>query len=69
MRWFGLFIAAVLVLAISSVNADVWEEDEHEVLIRNERGTKNRGKSKYISGSLEVVRNYDFLAVYKITSG
>lgn len=23
---------------------EIWEEDDHEILIRNERGTKNDGK-------------------------
>lgn len=32
-------------LPTKSVQGEIWEEDDHEILIRNERGTKNDGKS------------------------
>lgn len=28
----------------TSSQGEIWEEDDHEILIRNERGTKNDGK-------------------------
>jgi len=29
----------------TAIQGEVWEEDDHEVLIRNERGTKSDGES------------------------
>ncbi|XP_044732123.1 uncharacterized protein LOC123294994 isoform X6 [Chrysoperla carnea] len=51
MRWFGILIAAILLVAIASVEGEVWEEDDHEILIRSERGTKNREACKYTKGA------------------
>lgn len=43
MKW-SYFVAAFLVLfAVASAEGEIWEEDDHEVLIRSERGAKNRG--------------------------
>lgn len=33
----------VLSIAMASAEGEVWEESEHEVLIRSERGAKNKG--------------------------
>jgi len=30
----------------TAIQGEVWEEDDHEVLIRNERGTKSDGESE-----------------------
>lgn len=30
----------------TAIQGEVWEEDDHEVLIRNERGTKSDGESR-----------------------
>lgn len=43
MKW-SYFVAAFLVIiALASAEGEIWEEDDHEVLIRSERGAKNRG--------------------------
>lgn len=38
--------AGLLLLSLAAVSADgeMFEESEHEVLVRNERGAKNRGE-------------------------
>ncbi|XP_047524467.1 uncharacterized protein LOC125062518 [Pieris napi] len=50
LRW---IVAGLVLLAISAVFADdeIWEERDHEVLIRNERGAKNRETCRYVRGS------------------
>ena len=43
MKW-SYFVAAFLVIiAFASAEGEIWEEDDHEVLIRSERGAKNKG--------------------------
>ncbi|KAI8431081.1 hypothetical protein MSG28_001140 [Choristoneura fumiferana] len=37
----------LLSLAVASAGGEVWEESEHEVLIRSERGAKNRENCRY----------------------
>lgn len=38
-------VAGLILLSVAVVSAEgeAWEESDHEVLIRNERGAKNRG--------------------------
>lgn len=53
MKWpvmFACIAAMIAILALAVVEADgeIWEEDDHEVLIRSERGAKNRGKRKFM---------------------
>ncbi|KAL0279920.1 UNVERIFIED_CONTAM: hypothetical protein PYX00_001371 [Menopon gallinae] len=54
MKW-SYFTAAFLVLfAVAAAEGEIWEEDDHEVLIRSERGAKNRGNNaepcRYVKG-------------------
>ncbi|EEB18742.1 Pleiotrophic factor-alpha-1 precursor, putative [Pediculus humanus corporis] len=52
MKW-NYFTAAFLVLfAVAAAEGEIWEEDDHEVLIRSERGAKSRGGEpcRYIKG-------------------
>lgn len=37
---------AELTQPTTAIQGEVWEEDDHEVLIRNERGTKSDGTAK-----------------------
>ncbi|XP_054276203.1 uncharacterized protein LOC128995916 [Macrosteles quadrilineatus] len=41
MKWCGVVAVVVLVAAVVRAEGEIWEEDEREVLIRSERGTKN----------------------------
>ena len=43
--WCLLIVAVALPLSLSAPNAeaDLWEEDDKEVLVRTVRGTKDRG--------------------------
>ncbi|XP_046666812.1 uncharacterized protein LOC124358554 isoform X1 [Homalodisca vitripennis] len=42
MKWSGVVIAGLLVaVAVVRAEGEIWEENDHEVLIRSERGTKN----------------------------
>ncbi|XP_072157477.1 uncharacterized protein [Bemisia tabaci] len=54
MKWWN-FIFAVLVISIASALAEIYEETEHEVLVRNVRGVKEeKGKvesCRYEKGS------------------
>ena len=36
-------MAGLLLVALAMAEGEIWEEDDHEVLIRSERGAKNRG--------------------------
>lgn len=57
MKW-SYFTAAFLVLfAVAAAEGEIWEEDDHEVLIRSERGAKNRGGG---SGQYEAVTFYKY---------
>ncbi|KAF7269179.1 uncharacterized protein LOC143204182 isoform X2 [Rhynchophorus ferrugineus] len=48
MKWLLLTTLAVF-LAVAVAEGEVWEEDDHEVLIRSERGTKNQ-ECRYSKG-------------------
>lgn len=43
MKWIALIVAGLLLVALAMAEGEIWEEDDHEVLIRSERGAKNRG--------------------------
>lgn len=48
MKWLVVFALFLLgVVALTAAEGEVWEEDDHEVLIRSERGAKNRGTFSY----------------------
>ncbi|XP_030766063.1 uncharacterized protein LOC115890076 isoform X2 [Sitophilus oryzae] len=49
MKWLLLSTLAVL-LALAIAEGEVWEEDDHEVLIRSERGAKNQ-ECRYAKGA------------------
>ncbi|CAG9138213.1 hypothetical protein JYU34_000270 [Plutella xylostella] len=49
--WWVLVGAAVLGVAMCAAEGEVWEESDHEVLIRNERGAKNRETCRYVKGA------------------
>lgn len=51
MQWGVALLILVVVAAVASAEGEIWEEDEHEVLIRSERGTRNRGK--YIQTNIQ----------------
>lgn len=44
MKWLVLCVLAVVLITVAVADGEIWEEDDHEVLIRSERGAKNRGK-------------------------
>lgn len=46
MKWLALFVLAIVLVSVAYGDGEVWEEDDHEVLIRSERGAKNPGKRK-----------------------
>lgn len=46
MKWLILCVLAIVVISLAGADGEVWEEDDHEVLIRSERGAKNRGKQE-----------------------
>ena len=43
MKWIAVIVVGLLLVALAMAEGEIWEEDDHEVLIRNERGAKNRG--------------------------
>lgn len=43
MKWIAVIVAGLLLIALAMAEGEIWEEDDHEVLIRSERGAKNRG--------------------------
>lgn len=45
MKWLALCVLAVVLITLAVADGEIWEEDDHEVLIRSERGAKNRGKA------------------------
>ncbi|XP_063838038.1 uncharacterized protein LOC135087128 [Ostrinia nubilalis] len=48
-RWWLMAAGLVLVaLAYVAAEGEVWEENDHEVLIRNERGAKNKEPCRYV---------------------
>lgn len=44
MKWLVFCVLAVVLITVAVADGEIWEEDDHEVLIRSERGAKNRGK-------------------------
>lgn len=44
MKWLALCVLVIVVISLAVADGEIWEEDDHEVLIRSERGAKNRGK-------------------------
>ncbi|CAK1588537.1 unnamed protein product [Parnassius mnemosyne] len=49
--WWMVAGFLVLSVAIASAEGEVWEESDHEILIRNERGAKNRETCRYVRGA------------------
>lgn len=47
MKWLAFLVLAIVLISLAVADGEIWEEDDHEVLIRSERGTKNRGKLTY----------------------
>lgn len=50
MKWLIFFSLTILVAFVAG-EGEVWEEDDHEVLIRNERGAKTGQECRYTKGS------------------
>ncbi|XP_013189459.1 uncharacterized protein LOC106134051 [Amyelois transitella] len=51
-QWFWLTASLVLLwLSVAAADGEVWEESDHEVLVRSERGTKNRETCRYTRGA------------------
>ncbi|PSN44928.1 hypothetical protein C0J52_15006 [Blattella germanica] len=44
MKWVAVMVAGLVLVALATAEGEIWEEDDHEVLIRSERGAKSRGK-------------------------
>ncbi|XP_018572891.1 midkine-A-like [Anoplophora glabripennis] len=51
MKWLALCVLAIVVISLAVADGEVWEEDDHEVLIRSERGAKNREECRYSKGA------------------
>ncbi|XP_049812108.1 uncharacterized protein LOC126259390 [Schistocerca nitens] len=51
MKWVSIFVAALLLVSVAVAEGEIWEEDDHEVLIRSERGAKNRDPCRYLKGA------------------
>lgn len=46
MKWLLVFcMLAVVLITMAVGDGEIWEEDDHEVLIRSERGAKSRGNN------------------------
>ncbi|XP_075229166.1 uncharacterized protein LOC142328908 [Lycorma delicatula] len=41
MKWSGVFAGLLVLVVVVVAEGEIWEEDEREVLVRSERGTKN----------------------------
>jgi hypothetical protein len=52
MKWIAVIVAGLLLVALAMAEGEIWEEDDHEVLIRSERGAKNRGMLSFQLGRL-----------------
>ncbi|XP_017781558.1 PREDICTED: uncharacterized protein LOC108566267 [Nicrophorus vespilloides] len=51
MKWLVLFaFTVVFLVSLTVADGEIWEEDDHEVLIRSERGAKNRENCRYTKG-------------------
>lgn len=44
MKWMAVMLAALVLVTLAMAEGEIWEEDDHEVLIRSERGAKKRGE-------------------------
>lgn len=44
MKWVTAMVVGLVLVALAMAEGEIWEEDDHEVLIRSERGAKNRGE-------------------------
>lgn len=44
MKWMTAVVMGLVLIAAALAEGEIWEEDDHEVLIRSERGAKNRGQ-------------------------
>jgi len=42
MKWLALCVLAIVLITLAVADGEIWEEDDHEVLIRSERGAKNQ---------------------------
>uniref|UniRef100_A0A1B6CL98 Pleiotrophin/Midkine C-terminal domain-containing protein n=1 Tax=Clastoptera arizonana TaxID=38151 RepID=A0A1B6CL98_9HEMI len=52
MKWNGVLVGVLLLITVVFAEGEIWEEDEKEVLIRSERGTKaNKEPCRYEKGS------------------
>ncbi|XP_063235273.1 uncharacterized protein LOC134538154 [Bacillus rossius redtenbacheri] len=56
MKWLAVVLAVLAVVAAARAEGEVWEEDDHEVLIRSERGAKSRAEPKEGSKSRDPCR-------------
>ncbi|CAH1968973.1 unnamed protein product [Acanthoscelides obtectus] len=43
MKWVYFSIVSMVLVGMIVADGELWQEDDHEVLIRNQRGTKNKG--------------------------
>lgn len=48
MKWLAFVVLTIVLVSLTLADGEIWEEDDHEVVIRSERGTKNREKSKSV---------------------
>jgi hypothetical protein len=54
MKWVAVIVAGLVLVALAMAEGEIWEEDDHEVLIRSERGAKNRGESTVLQKAFMV---------------
>jgi hypothetical protein len=54
MKWVTAMVVGLVLVALAMAEGEIWEEDDHEVLIRSERGAKNRGESPMQQGAYVV---------------
>ncbi|XP_071050871.1 uncharacterized protein [Onthophagus taurus] len=50
MKWLVLFVMTIFFVSFAVADGEIWEEDDHEILIRNERGAKNTEQCRYTKG-------------------
>jgi hypothetical protein len=66
MKWIAVIVAGLVLVALAMAEGEIWEEDDHEVLIRSERGAKNRGTLSVLLGILlctELEVQINFVAI------
>lgn len=61
MKWLALCVLTVVVIALAIADGEVWEEDDHEVLIRSERGAKNRGETFIL---VHIIISFTFHSIF-----